>query len=211
MSKIAHLIGNGKSAGMYKADQAKGLKILCNLPPFEVRNAYTTVMVDFKMMKSIDDGVLQVPGDWVLGARPKKYMEMKPAFHMKYASQIKEFYTVLPKYAPNYTDFNCGHMATHYIMNKLGCDEIHMYGFDSIFAFDITSSSDFYLKSSRDNLNTERLTSRWRPIWKGMFNEFKDKKFVLYSTSNSGHSHVPLPKNVEIVLNKKGKKTSRKN
>jgi hypothetical protein len=206
MAKTVHLIGNGKSAGMFLKGEKKGLKVACNIPPFAIPGLYTSVLVDFKMMKAIDDGVIEVPGDWTLGARPKKYMEMRAPFYMKHAHQIKEFYTVLPKYVPNYTDFNCGHMATHYIMNKLKAEEIHMYGFDSIFAFDITSSSDSYMKSSRDNLNTERLTSRWRPIWKGMFNEFKDRKFVLYSTSASGHSHVPLPDNVEVVLNKKGKK-----
>ena len=75
MTKTAHVIGNGPSAGFYKP--AKGLKILTNLPPFAVNNAYTTVMVDFKMMKAINDKVLAVPGDWVLGARPKKWMEMR--------------------------------------------------------------------------------------------------------------------------------------
>ena len=195
MANVAHIIGNGKSSSLYSP--SKGLKILCNLPPFAVENAYTTVMVDFKMMKSIAEGVLTVPGDWVLGARPKKWMEIRPDFYMRYARQIKEFYTVLPKYSANYTDFNCGHMATHYVANKLKCDEIHMYGFDSIFDFDITSCSDMYLESSRDNMNTERLTSKWRPIWKGIFNEFKDTQFVIHNRLTE--AKIPLPDNVEVV------------
>jgi hypothetical protein len=197
MTKVAHLIGNGKSASLYQP--TKGLKILCNLPPFAVDNVYTTVMVDFKMMKSIYDGLLAVPGDWVLGARPKKWMELKPDFYLRYSPQIKEFYTVLPKYAGNYTDFNCGHMACHYIANKLKCDEVHMYGFDSLFEFDITSSSDMYLQSSRDTTNTQRLTSKWRPIWNGIFKEFSNTKFVLYRPKSYGDAKIPLPKNVEIV------------
>lgn len=197
MTKVAHLIGNGKSASLYQP--TKGLKILCNLPPFAVDNVYTTVMVDFKMMKSIHDGLLAVPGDWVLGARPKKWMELKPDFYLRYSSQIKEFYTVLPKYAGNYTDFNCGHMACHYIANKLKCDEVHLYGFDSLFEFDITSSSDMYLQSSRDTTNTQRLTSKWRPIWNGIFKEFSNTKFVLYRPKSYGDAKIPLPKNVEIV------------
>lgn len=196
MTKVAHLIGNGKSSALYKPE--KGLKILCNLPPFEVKNAYTTVMVDFKMMKSIHEGVLTVPGDWVLGARPKKWMEMRPDFYLKYSSQIKEFYTVLPKYAGNYTDFNCGHMACHYIMNKLKCDEVHMYGFDSLFNFDATSCSDLYLQSSRDNMNTQRLTSKWRPIWAGIFSEFTNKKFILHKKKDNGSMKIKTPKNVEV-------------
>jgi len=195
MTKTAHVIGNGPSAGFYKP--AKGLKILNNLAPMAVNNVYATVMVDFKMMKAIHEGILTVPGDWVLGARPHKWMEIRNDFYMKYSRQIKEFYMVLPKYASNYTDFNCGHMATHYTANKLKCDEIHMYGFDSIFSFDITSSSDFYLESSRDNLNTERLTRNWRPIWKGLFNEFKDTQFIIHNRTTDT-SLIKMPKNVEV-------------
>lgn len=193
MTKTAHIIGNGPSATFYKP--AKGLKILNNLPPMAVNNVYTTVMVDFKMMKAIHDGVLAVPGDWVLGARPHKWMELRNDFYMKYSRQIKEFYMVLPRYAANYTDFNCGHMATHYTANKLKCEEIHMYGFDSIFGFDITSCSDFYLESSRDNMNTERLTRNWRPIWTGIFNEFKDTQFIIHD--RYGTSTIKMPPNVE--------------
>jgi hypothetical protein len=199
MSGVAHIIGNGKSSAMYKP--AKGLKVACNLPPFAVENLYTSVIVDFKMMKAIHEGSVTVPGDWVLGARPKKWMEMQPQFYMKHSHQVKEFYLTLPKYAPTYTDFNCGHMATHWVANKLQRNEIHMYGFDSIFAFDTTSSSDLFLPSPRDSLSTERLTTRWRPIWLGIFNEFKDTKFVLYNIQGKG-SQIKLPKNCEIVSKK---------
>ena len=47
MTRVAHIIGNGDNAPMYKP--AKGLKITCNLPPFTVENADTTGIVDFKM------------------------------------------------------------------------------------------------------------------------------------------------------------------
>lgn len=195
MTKVAHVIGNGDCASMYKP--SKGLKITCNLPPFSVPDAYTTCMVDFKMMSAINNGSVTVPGEWVLGARPKKWMEMHPAFHMKYAKQIKEFYTELPKYAENYTNFNCGHLAVHYTANKLKCDEIHMYGFDSMFDFNMRSTSDLFLFSDRDINNNMRLMNNWRPIWGQLFNEFPNTKFVLH------HKHdnlkFPAPKNVEIV------------
>ena len=42
------------------------------------------------------------------------------------------------KYAKNYTDWNCGHMAVHYACNKLLANEVHMYGFDSIFDFNFS-------------------------------------------------------------------------
>ena len=60
MSKVAHIIGNGDNASLYKP--SVGLKITCNLPPFAVENVYTTCMVDFKMMKAIEEGSVIVPG-----------------------------------------------------------------------------------------------------------------------------------------------------
>ena len=194
MAKVGHVIGNGDNAAMYKP--AKGIKVTCNLPPFAIENVYTTCMVDFKMMKAIDEGSVIVPGEWTLGARPKKWCEMNSKFYMKYAPQIKGFYLTLPSYAGNYTNFNCGHMAVHYTASYLKCDEIHMYGFDSLFDMNLRSSSDLFLNSDRDPNNNVRLTNNWRPIWNEMFKEFSDKQFVLY------HKHanvkINLPKNVEV-------------
>jgi len=194
MGKIAHVIGNGDNATRYKP--APGLKITCNLPPFAVENVYTTCMVDFKMMNAIKEGSVTVPGEWVLGARPKKFMELNPQFNMRYAQQVKDYYTVLPKYAENYTNFNCGHMAVHYAANKLKCDEIHMYGFDSLFDFNLRSASDLYLISDREANNSLRLSNNWRPIWQEIFKEFPNTQFVLH------HKHenikIPVSKNVEI-------------
>ena len=115
MTRVAHIIGNGDNAPMYKP--AKGLKITCNLPPFAVENAYTTCIVDFKMCMAITEGSVVVPGDWVLGFRPKIwYDQNKNNFRMRFGHQIKEFYTVLPKYASNYTNLNCGHFAAHTLL-----------------------------------------------------------------------------------------------
>jgi hypothetical protein len=108
MSKVAHIIGNGDSHRFYKP--AKGIIMTCNLPPItDLKNVYATAIVDFKMCRAMDEGSVDLRAyDWVMGARPKKYTEMKSGFYMKFAKYIKEFYTVLPRYVANYTDFNCG-------------------------------------------------------------------------------------------------------
>jgi len=205
MAKVVHIIGNGDSAAHYKP--AKGLKICCNLPPFEVPNVYLSCMVDFKMMKAITEGSVVNPYPWVLGARPKKWMEMRQSFYMQYAKQVKEFYTVLPKYAgkggQGYTNFNCGHFATHYAANKLKAEQIHLYGFDSLMDFDIRSKTDFYLPSDRGGNNTERLTKIWRPIFSGIFGEFKDTQFVIHHK----HNNLKIPKldNLDVMVHKNGK------
>lgn len=197
--KEAHLIGNGRSAAMFD-HKSTGMRITCNLPPFAVDKVYSTVIVDFKMMYAMREGSVQVPGNWILGYRPKVFCDSFPDFYMKHAHQIKDFYTVLPPYVPNYTDLSCGHMACHYIANVHRPDVIHMYGFDSIFDFDLTSCSDFYLESNRDNTNTLRLTNNWRTIWPPMFEEFPHINFKLYGKHEN--AKIRIPSNVDIVVKK---------
>src|SRR5210317_1682603 len=148
------------------------MKLTCNIPPWPVNGVYGTIMVDFKMMRALHEGSLKIPGDWILGMRPKIWMDKQPTFYVKHAHQVKEFYTVLPKYVANYTDFNCGHMAVHYAANKVKADEIHMYGFDSIFDFNLRSCTDLYINSDRGNMNNNRLSNNWRPLWMNMFRDF---------------------------------------
>jgi hypothetical protein len=196
MSKTVHVIGNGDYAVMYKP--APGLKITCNLPPFEVKNVYGTCMVDFKMMKAVGEGSVNIDMyDWILGARPKKWMELQPGFYMQHAQKVKEFYVDLPDYAGNYTNFNCGHMAVHYAANKHKADIVHMYGFDSLFDFNLRSITDLYLYSDRGEMNTARLTNNWRPVWQGIFNEFSNTQFVIHHKHNA--IKFKIPENVEIV------------
>lgn len=196
MSEIFHLIGNGRSAHMFNSS-VDGMKMTCNLPPFPV-DAFATAIVDFKMMRAIQAEELIVPGDWVLGFRPKLHLEKNPSMYLKYAANIKEFYLTLPDYCPNYTDFSCGHFAAHYLCTKFSPNELHMYGFDSLFNFDLHSCSDFYLPSERDVENTARLTNNWRNVWPKQFAEFPNTKFVLHGAHND--LRIIPPKNVEVVI-----------
>jgi hypothetical protein len=93
-------------------------------------------------------------------------------------------------------------MGLHWICNELKATEVHMYGFDSLFGFDITSTSDMILPSDRENMNTQRLTAKWRPIFKGIFDEFKEQtKFILYHPK--GELFITQPENIEIVRSTK--------
>lgn len=195
--KIAHLIGNGDNAVWYKQG-SPGIKFVCNIPPFDVPDSYATFVVDFKMCNAISEGSVIPPGEWIMGMRPKKYSEMHPNWYMKFAPRIKQFYTHLPKYVANYTDFSCGHMGAHYIASQIKPDELHMYGFDSIFDFNLRSTADTVLNSDRGNLNNTRLTNNWRNIWPHMFNEFPNIKWKLHHKHNA--IKFPIPDNVEIIV-----------
>ena len=191
MAKTVHVVGNGDAAVFFNEAPRKGLKLACNKAPFPIENCYASCMVDFKMMKTIHKGDVDVPGEWILGARPKMYMEKNPTFHMQRTNQIKMFYTKLPKYAANYTDLNCGHMAVYFAAQHLKAEVIHMYGFDSIFDFNLRSYTDVFIKSDRGNMNNNRLTNNWRPLWQNMFKDFDGSgkhhkcEFVLHHTHDN--------------------------
>ena len=206
MARVAHVIGNGDHSHLYKSRERKGLKLTCNLPPFPVHDAYATTMVDFKMMRAITKGEIEVPGQWIIGMRPKMWMEKNPGFYMQRASQVKEFYTVLPPYCPNYTDLSCGHFAAHYAANKLKADTIHLYGFDSCFDFNLRSCSDFFMHSDREKMNTNRLAGNWRPVWTGMFEEFPNTEFVFHHIHDSYKMKVSDNVRTEVYSKKDMKK-----
>jgi hypothetical protein len=196
MTKKAHILGNGDQVQLYRPD--KGVKLTCNVPPFEVQNVYATCIVDFKMCKAISEGSVIPPGEWIMGQRPKIWCDKYPAFYMKHAFRIKEFYTTKPDYAKTHTEFSCGHMAAYYAIDKLKMDEIHLYGFDSVFDMNLKSTSDFILNSDRGHTNNFRLATNWRHIWENMFIQFDKVQFVLH------HNHkdikIKTQKNVSIKV-----------
>ena len=198
MRRVVHIIGNGGSSFLYNEEKRKGLKLGCNQIGFNIPEKYASCIVDYKFMQAMTANEITLPGQWILGFRPKHWMEMNPDYYMKVSGQVKEFYTELPNYAANYTDFNCGHMAAHYSANKLKADEIHLYGFDSIFDFNLNSASDLSLKSDRGSANNLRLADNWRPIWQSMFKEFSDTKFILHYTHDK--LKINIGNNVDVRI-----------
>jgi hypothetical protein len=200
-----NVLGNGDHSWHYKRG-TEGKLLICNMPPFEIpRNeVHASCMVDFKMMMALQEGIVNLDMyDWVLGTRPRKWMEMQPNFYLKYSQNIRSFWQRVPEYAGNATNFSCGHMAVDYACAKMNATEVHLYGFDSIFDMTLLSATDLILESDRSINNTHRIANNWRPIWPAMFSEYSHVKFYLH------HSHdkakIPLPENVEIVVTTKKK------
>lgn len=204
-----NVLGNGDHAYMFERG-TPGKLLICNMPPFEIprKEVHATCMVDFKMMKALQEGHIALDMyDWILGTRPKIWMENQGTFYMKYSHLIKAFYPHVPEYAAlgnkamAATNFNCGHMAVHYACNKMLATEVHIYGFDSIFDMNLTSFTDLLLESDRGTMNTHRLANNWRPIWTSLFKEFKNTQFHLH------HSHsnikIDIPDNVTIHAKKR--------
>ena len=85
MKRTVHVVGNGDHAGYFWNEPRHGMRLCCNVPPFAVPNSYATIMVDFKMMKAIHEGSVTIGGEWIIGMRPKIYMEKNPSFHIKHS------------------------------------------------------------------------------------------------------------------------------
>lgn len=201
MSNIWHILGNGDKAIYYnQRKQKEGKLLLCNMPPFDVdKKPYGTMMVDFKMMMALDEGTVKLDAyDWILGTRPRIWMYEQSNFYLKYAHCVKEFYTHVPEYAGNATNFNCGHAAVHYAAHKKKADEVHMYGFDTIFDFNMRSVTDLVLSSDRTMSNNYRLLNNWRPILRDIFREFPNTEFVLHHNHNS--LKIPVLDNMKIMV-----------
>jgi hypothetical protein len=60
---------------------------------------------------------------------------------------------------------NTGHYADDYLREQ-NCDEIHLWGCDSIFNDDISSSTDKHIPKT---MNSDTFLRNWRKVW--------DKKF----------------------------------
>jgi|TARA_R110000744_G_scaffold62668_1_gene129333 hypothetical protein len=203
-----NILGNGPGAALFQKG-TKGELVVCNMPPIELskEEVYASCMVDFKMMSALEEGQVNLGEyDWVLGTRPRRWMELKPAFYLKYSQNIRGFHTYVPPYAQlpgnklsdAATNYSCGHMAVDYACRIMKATEVHMYGFDAMFDMNLESHTDNFLKSDRSALNVHRMASNWRPIWSGFFREFSNTTFVIH------HSHsdikLKLPENATVEV-----------
>ena len=177
--------------------RAPGEKLLiCNVPPFPVERVYATFIVDFKMMKAIFEGAVNLDDySWILGRRPQSYMELNPQFLVQHAKRVKAYYTHVPDYAV-LTYMNAGLTAAHYACSKLGCTELDLYGFDSIFDMELYSHTDRYVPADRSEYTLHMIVPLWRQIWKDLFAEFPEVQFTLH------HLHdcikINLPENAAV-------------
>mgnify|MGYP001188655135 FL=1 len=203
-----NVLGNGDSWPLFERG-TKGELIVCNMPPIDFLSSevYASCMVDFKMMKALEKGEINLDRyDWLLGSRPRRWMEQNTSFYLKYSSKIRGFHTHVPPYAqlPGHklheaaTNYSCGHMAVDYACRSMRATEVHLYGFDAMFDMNLSSYTDNFLESNRSALNVHRMASNWRPIWSGFFKEFNKVTFVIHHV----HSDIKfkLPENVTIEV-----------
>lgn len=206
--RTVHVLGNGDSWPLFERG-VKGELLVCNMPPLPLTpyEVFASCMVDFKIMGALERGEIHLDHyDWILGTRPRRWMEKNPTFYLKYSQNIKGFHTHVPPYArlPGQkladaaSNYSCGHMAVDYACRVMRATEVHIYGFDAMFDMNLASYTDNFLKADRSALNVHRMASNWRPIWSKFFEEFSNTQFVIHHV----HSDIKLilPKNVKIEV-----------
>jgi hypothetical protein len=63
---------------------------------------------------------------------------------------------------------NSAHYAAEFLL-EFGCNELNVWGCDSIFKDDLSSTTDVYVKKEPD---TQRFVNNWRQVWNDIFQRY---------------------------------------
>ena len=89
MKRVVHIIGNGDHSFLYQDAPRRGLKLASNQIAFQVPEKYATCIFDYKFMNALAKKQVELDGEWILGFRPKHWLEMNPEHYVKIAHQVK--------------------------------------------------------------------------------------------------------------------------
>jgi hypothetical protein len=159
---IGVVLGNGPSNQLY--DYTGDFVIGCNIPN---NNAIVdaTVICDEEIVWVLrgDPSLISCP----VIISTKAYEKMKELnidhyFYIHHIFKPKEWY-------------NSAHYAVDYLIQYGACNQINVWGCDSIFEDDISSPTDI-LVEKQDN-TSDKFIKNWRRIWNDIFDTNEDIKF----------------------------------
>lgn len=145
---IGVVLGNGPSREYYdhKGDYVLG----CNIPGDEF-SVDATVICDEEIVWVLknDPTLIDVPIIISNKALEKmKELRIDNLFTIHHVFKIKDWH-------------NSAHYAAEFLLDY-GCDELHIWGCDSIFKEDISSTTDAYVNKEPDTI---RFVKHWRKVW----------------------------------------------
>lgn len=146
---LGTILGNGPSRSSYtrEGDYVIG----CNIPGKDF-SVDATVICDEEIV-------------WVLAADP--FLVTVPlivstkAFEKLKELKIVQHYDIIQVFRPK-DWYNSAHYAADFLAEQ-GCDEIHIWGCDSIFEQTISSETDSYI--SKEYMDKSRFIKHWRWAW----------------------------------------------
>lgn len=156
------VLGNGPSKHYY--DRTGDYIIGCNIPSHEF-SVDATIICDEEIVWIVknDLTLIQVP----VIISTKVFEKMKEL-------GIVNHFEILHVFKPK-DWYNSAHYAAEYLMN-IGCEEIHLWGCDSIFQNLTISSTSEFIESKTEH--DDRFIRNWRRVWNEMHLKNPDIHFV---------------------------------
>lgn len=159
---IGTVLGNGPSRARF--DRVGDFVLGCNIPSQEF-SVDATVICDEEIVWVLknDFTLIQVPV--IISTR---------AFEKMKEFKIEHHFEILHVFKPK-DWYNSAHYAAEYLM-EYGCNEVHIWGCDSVFEENLESTTDGYVTK---NLDSSRFLKNWRRVWNNIFDN-PNCHFVVY-------------------------------
>ena len=166
---IGVILGNGPSKKAY--DRSGDLVIGCNIPSKEY-SVDATVICDEEIVWVLKNNLTLIDVPVIISS--KVYEKMKEL-------GIENNFQIVNVFKPR--DWhNAAHYAANYLIH-LGCDELHIWGCDSIFQDDIESETSTHV--NKHHTGDDRFIRNWRKVWAEKRMENPDINFVVYRIQNT--------------------------
>lgn len=155
------ILGNGPSRDYY--DRRGDYVLGCNIPS-DKYSVDATVICDEEIVWVLknDPSLIEVP----IIVSTKVWEKMKEL-------RIDKLFTIHHVFKPK-DWYNTAHYAAEFLA-EYGCNEINVWGCDSIFQDDISSTTDKYVH--KEDTKGDRFTKQWRRVWNDIFDSYSTVKF----------------------------------
>lgn len=149
------VLGNGPSKEYF--DRVGDYIVGCNIPGDDF-SVDATVICDEEIVWVLKNNPEFITCPVILSN--KAYEKMKELridgyFDIHHVFDVKDWH-------------NSAHYAAEFLL-EFGCDELNVWGCDSIFKNDLLSTTDEYVKKQ---LDPDRFIKNWRKVWNDIFQKY---------------------------------------
>ena len=146
------VLGNGPSRDRY--DRTGEFVLACNIPSEEF-SVDATVICDEEIVWVLKNNLTLIEVPVIISTKVfEKMKELK----------IVDNFNILHVFQPK-PWYNAAHYAAEFLLGR-GCDEIHLWGCDSIFNDTVVSSTGNLTKQT--TVGDDRFIRQWRAVWNTM-------------------------------------------
>lgn len=156
------VLGNGPSRDLY--DRSGDFVLGCNIPSEEF-SVDATVICDEEIVWILKNDLTLIQVPVIISTR---------VFEKMKELRIEPYFTILHVFKPK-DWYNAAHYAAEFLMGR-DCDEIHLWGCDSIFQNTVTSYTGKLVNQT--TVGDDRFIKNWRRVWNEMHLNNPDVHFV---------------------------------